>query len=150
MFGNPYYNNPQPRYQPMYNSLNNQTQQQLNQQFMQPIQSVNPALLGKMVDSVEVVKATDILLDGSISYFPLVDGSAIVTKQLQSDGTTKMIIYKPIDEKEKEVIKYATIDDVEKAVSDIDLSDVVDLKEDIKELKKEIEKLKNKLKGKED
>ena len=49
---------------------------------------------GKTIDNIEVVKAIDIPLDGSISYFPLADGSAIVSKQLQQDGTSKIIIYK--------------------------------------------------------
>ena len=44
----------------------------------------------------------DIPLDGTISFFPLTDGSAIVTKQIQMDGTSKTIIYKPSDEKEPE------------------------------------------------
>lgn len=70
-----------------------------NQQPMQPIQQVQPMqqnvyrptnveLQGKQVSSLEVVKATDIPLDGSISYFPLADGSLIATKQLQVDNDT--------------------------------------------------------------
>lgn len=80
-------------------------------------------LYGKQVDSLEVVKAIDIPLDGSISYFPLTDNSAIVTKQLTSNGTSKITIFRP--EIAKEVI-YATIEDL-----DI-------LKNEIKELKNEI------------
>lgn len=33
-------------------------------------------------------------MDGSVSYFPVADGSAIVSKQLQTDGTSKIQIYK--------------------------------------------------------
>ena len=50
---------------------------------------------GKSVESLEVAKAIDIPIDGSISYFPLTDGSAIITKQLQMDGKSKTVIYKP-------------------------------------------------------
>ena len=86
---NPYYGQQTytpPRYQPM------------EPQYMtqQP-----KGLLGKSVDSVDVVKAIDIPLDGSVSYFPLTDGSAIVTKQLQMDGTSKIMVYKPIIEQKE-------------------------------------------------
>jgi hypothetical protein len=76
----------------------------------------NIGLQGKSVDSIDVVKAMDIPLDGSVSYFPLTNGTAIVTKQLQQDGTSKTIIYKPVEEKQekKEEVKidYLTKDDL--------------------------------------
>ena len=95
MYGNNYFNQ-QPRYQPTQMPM-----QQINTPtFIPPIvQNASPnGLLGKAVESVDVVKAMDIPLDGSISYFPLTDGSAIVSKQLQTDGTSKVIIYKPTEE----------------------------------------------------
>ena len=68
--------------------------------YMQPFkfdqasyQNMAFGLQGKSVDNLEVVKSTDIPLDGSKSYFPLTDGSMIATKQLQSDGTSKIVIY---------------------------------------------------------
>jgi hypothetical protein len=106
-------------------------------------------LLGKSVDNIDVVKATDIPLDGSISYFPLTDGSAIVSKQLQSDGTSKITIYKPTKEENNEVVKFATLEDIQDAISELDLSDIQDLKDDIKEIKKQIKEFKTK-KGKEE
>ena len=115
-------------YQPMYGNFGmygNRNfgypyQQNQNMQPQQPIQPIQPittnlGLQGKSVDSIDVVKAMDINLDGSISYFPLTDGSAIVTKQLQMDGTSKTIIYKPIQEEEKKEevkIDYLTKDDL--------------------------------------
>lgn len=65
-------------------------------------------LQGKLVDSIDVVKAIDIPLDGSISYFPIADGSVIVTKQLQKDGTSKTIIYKPIEQEAEKKVDYIT------------------------------------------
>ena len=103
-------------------------------------------LYGKQVDSLDVVKAIDIPLDGSISYFPLANGSAIVTKQLQQDGTSKITIYEP--KVEKETVKYATIDDVEKKLEKFDFSELDDLKEDIEDLKKELKDIKSKIKTK--
>ena len=103
-------------------------------------------LYGKQVDSLEVVKAIDIPLDGSVSYFPLANGSAIVTKQLQQDGTSKITIYEP--KVEKESIKYATIDDIDKKIEKLDFSEIDDLKDDLEDLKKELKDIKNKLKTK--
>lgn len=98
-------------------------------------------LNGKIVDSIDAVKATDVQFDGSISYFPLANGSAIITKQLQSDGTSKIVIYKP--EKMSNDVKYITIEDLNKKIDSIKFDDI---KEDILSLKKEFKELKNKLK----
>lgn len=143
MYGNPYCNQMQ-RFQPMEN-LNNPI---INQPYMQNLQQTNTQLLGKSVDSVEVVKVMDIPLDGRISYFPLTDGSAIVTKKLQNDGTSKMVIYKPIEENNKESIQYATIDDLEQMLNDFE--DIKDLKDELKSMKKDIKELKAEIKTKED
>lgn len=122
------------------------------QQPMQPIQpienNIQPVnnvykLNGKQVDSIDVVKATDIPLDGSISYFPLANGSAIVSKQLQMDGTSKMVIFKPVDE-QKEESRYITREDMEKAINNIEINDLEDIKEELKDLKKELKDLKKK------
>lgn len=99
-------------------------------------------LLGKSVDSIDVVKAMDIPLDGSTSYFPLTDGSAIVTKKLQNDGTSKTVVYKPVDDEKKEEIKFATFEDIQDAINEIDLSDIQDLKDDVKEIKKQLKEMK--------
>ena len=69
---NPYYTQPQ-RFQPV---------EPITQPYVQPTATNNHiGLLGKSVESIDVVKAMDIPLDGSTSYFPLTDGSAIVTKK---------------------------------------------------------------------
>ena len=100
MYGNPYFAQQQRFQQPM---INQPTQPQPYIPTIQPIN--NPtSLLGKAVESVDVVKAMDIPFDGSISYFPLTDGSAIITKQLQTDGTSKMVVYKPAQEDKKDVV----------------------------------------------
>lgn len=138
---NPYYQ------QQRFQNAEQQPMMTQYQPIMQPTK-VN-TLLGKSVDNIDVVKATDIPLDGSISYFPLTDGSAIVSKQLQNDGTSKIKIYKPVEENAKEEIKYATLEDINEAISEIDLSDIEELKEDIKELKRQLKEFKIK-KSKED
>lgn len=141
MYGNPYFAQQQQRFQqPM---INQPTQPQPYIPTIQPIN--NPtSLLGKAVESVDVVKAMDIPFDGSVSYFPLTDGSAIITKQLQTDGTSKMVIYKPIEENKKDVVQFATLEDIENAINELDLSDIQDLKDDIKEIKKQLKEFKTK------
>ena len=138
MYGNPYFAQQQRFQQPM---INQPTQPQPYIPTMQPIN--NPtSLLGKAVESVDVVKAMDIPFDGSISYFPLTDGSAIITKQLQTDGTSKMVVYKPVQEDKKDAIQFATLEDIENAINDLDLSDIQDIRDDIKEIKKQLKEFK--------
>ena len=98
----------------------------------------NTGLQGKSIDNLEVVKAMDIPLDGSISYFPLVDGTAIVTKQLQQDGTSKITIFKQIEAEEATSVKYATIEDIENRINNIKMPDIKLLQDEIKTLKKQI------------
>ena len=116
--------------QPMEMSIPQQTMPQM---------AIN-RLNGKQVDSIEVVKATDISLDGSVNYFPLIDGSAIITKQLMKDGTSKLTIYEPKKEKD---IKYVTSDEFDEKVKDYG-----ELEEQLEDIKKELKEIKSKLKTK--
>ena len=148
MYNNYGYN---PYYQPQrFQNVEQPNQQPMMTTYQPPMQlTKSTTLLGKAVESIDVVKATDIPLDGSISYFPLTDGSAIVSKQLQNDGTSKIVVYKPAKEDKKEAIQFATLDDLQEAIGEIDLSDIQDLKDEIKEIKKQLKDLKPK-KSKED
>lgn len=141
MYGNPYFNQ-QPRFQNIP-----------NQQYMQPIQqplttlptmNTQIGLQGKVVESIDVVKAMDIPLDGSVSYFPLSDGTAVVSKQLQNDGTSKIVVYKPAQEEKKNAVEFATLEELQDTIIDLQ-----DLKDEIKEIKKQLKELKPK-KSKED
>lgn len=143
------------QYNPYMNRFYGQQQANMPQPMEIPIQQQSTPqtalnrqniLYGKQVDSLEVVKAIDIPLDGSISYFPLANGSAILTKQLQQDGTSKITIYEP--KTQKDDIKFATIEDVNKRLEKLDFSEIDDLKEDLSDLKKELKNIKNKLKTK--
>lgn len=140
MYGNPYYNQ-YPRY-----SMNGNVPQQMPTQpsYIPPItQPISQSsLLGKMVDSIESAKNMEYPLDGSISYFALTDGSAIVTKQLQTDGTSKTIIYKPVQENEVKAPTYATMEDIDKKFAEIDLSEVDDIKEELREIRKQLKEIK--------
>lgn len=140
MYGNHFYNQPQryPSMETMYPTFNNP----IIASTQQP--STQGVLLGKSVDSIDVVKAMDIPLDGSVSYFPLTDGTAIVTKKLQADGTSKTIIYKPIEADKSNDIVYVTMDDLENIIED--MNDFKDLKSEFKSFKKELKEIKEKLK----
>ena len=163
--------NPYNQYNPYYNNYNNYTQQlqQLSKQVPQPYKSqAMMGLQGKVVDSLDVVKATDIPYDGSVSYFPLTDHSAIITKQLQQDGTSKMVIYKPISENDENKPKYITESDFndlkeqlkninDNCITETDLKDQLkninskdlkDIKEDIKTLKRKVEDITDDIKYK--
>lgn len=142
---NPYYI---PPYAPQMQRLQN-LEQQYPQFAQQPQQSYpqNPqsypqasmGLQGKLVDSIEVVRALDIPLDGSTSYFALTDGSAIVTKQLQSDGTSKTVVYKPIQDSEikKETPKYITEKDLQEMLKE-EPKDIKEIKEEMKNMKRQL------------
>jgi hypothetical protein len=118
---------PQPqRYQPP-----------MEQQFNQPTYKQNIGLQGKSVDSIDVVKAMDIPLDGSISYFPLTNGTAIITKQLQQDGTSKTVVYEPVKEEQKK--------QEEKTMNYLTKEDLNIFKENNNSLKNEMGSIKNQI-----
>lgn len=135
----PYYMQ-QPNVTPQYQPQSTDYMSQMQNAYQKPL-----GLQGKTVDNIEVVKATDIPLDGSISYFPLVDGSSIVTKQLMQDGTSRMIVYKPAEttpkantNESKEI--YVTEKQLEEKLKTFNNEE---LKQEIEKLKKQIKDLTN-------
>ena len=104
----------QPFYSQMNNNYQNQTQnpymdrmaqlQQYQQSLQQPIVPTQMpganqmSALGKMVDSIDVVKATDIPMDGNTYYFPKADGTEVYCKQWLQNGTTRILTFKPVFE----------------------------------------------------
>lgn len=96
-------NNP---YMPMQNPYMERMAQlqQYQQSLQQPIVptqtpvSNQMSTLGKMVDSIDVVKATDIPMDGNSYYFPKADGTEVYCKQWLQNGTTRILTFKPVFE----------------------------------------------------
>ena len=131
----PYYMQ-QPMTTPQYQPQATDYMSQMQNAYQKPL-----GLQGKTVDNIEVVKATDIPLDGSVSYFPLVDGSSIVTKQLMQDGTSRMIVYKPVET----TPKANTTENKEIYVTEKQLDEKLKTFNN-EELKQEIEKLKKQIK----
>ena len=96
-------NNP---YMPMQNPYMDrmnflQNYQQNLQQPMIPAQmsgtNQQMSVTGKVVDSIDVVKATDVPMDGNMYYFPKADGTEIFGKQWLQNGTTRILTFKPIE-----------------------------------------------------
>ena len=132
---NPYYQPQMNRYQPI-------EYQQYQPSYPQNTQAY-PQLQGKVVDSVDVVKSMDINLDGSISYFPIADGTAIATKQLQADGTSKVVVYKAVLSEEKKKDDYLTKEDLENALKG-KYEALGDIMEELKGIKAQLSKIKGK------
>lgn len=133
----PYYMQ-QPIATPQYQPQATDYMSQMQNAYQKPL-----GLQGKTVDNIEVVKATDIPLDGSVSYFPLVDGSSIITKQLMQDGTSRMIVYKPAETEPKATENkeiYVTEKQLEEKLSTFNNEEI---KQEIEKLKKQIKDLTN-------
>lgn len=89
--------NPQQQYMNMFNP---QLQQPIQQQI--PVQ--NNLSTGKIVDSLEIVKVTDIPMDGNAYYFPKADGSEVYSKRWLANGKTEITRFiKAIESDEEEV-----------------------------------------------
>jgi archaellum component FlaC len=49
---------------------------------------------------MDVVKVTDIPMDGNMYYFPQADGQAIYAKKFLPNGQTQILAFKPISDNE--------------------------------------------------
>ena len=72
--------------------------QQYQQSLQQPVSQAQMSAMGKIVDSIDVVKATDIPMDGNSYYFPKADGTEVYCKQWLQNGTTRILTFKPVFE----------------------------------------------------
>ena len=90
----------QPQYNPYLQRMENLQQfQQVMQQPMSPTQMSGTSQfipLGKIVESVDMVKATDIPMDGNMYYFPKADGTEIYGKAWMANGQTRILTFKPV------------------------------------------------------
>ena len=97
------YTQPQPQFNPYMQRMENL------QQFQQALQpqsnNLTPGLnmlasLGKVVESMDIVKVTDIPMDGNVYYFPKADGTEIYSKQFMPNGQTRILTFKPFSDSE--------------------------------------------------
>ena len=95
----PYLN---PNYFNQYNQIPNPYMdrmaqlQQYQQSLQQPVSQAQMSAIGKIVDSIDVVKATDIPMDGNSYYFPKADGTEVYCKQWLQNGTTRILTFRPV------------------------------------------------------
>ena len=94
----PQYFQPQAQTNPYMQRMENLQQFQQALQPQPQMQTVQYQPLGKVVDGIDTVKATDIPMDGNVYYFPTADGSAVFGKQWTMDGKTRILTYKPFEE----------------------------------------------------
>lgn len=142
-FPNPnYYAQYQQQFNPYMQRMENlqQFQQAINQPqvatpMQMPSQQLNP--LGKIVESIDIVKVTDIPMDGNMYYFPKADGTEIYSKQFMPNGQTRILTFKPLLDSdpnnlslEEEKAKFEPINDV-----------LRDIQEDIKALTDKVDKI---------
>lgn len=96
----------QPQFNPYLQRMENLQQFQQAIQPMatnqMPTQTYNP--FGKIVESMDVVKVTDIPMDGNMYYFPQADGQAIYGKKFLPNGQTQILAFKPSLENEPNIL----------------------------------------------
>lgn len=93
---NPYNMPMQNPYQQRMDFLQNYQQSLQPTQMSGANQQMN--VIGKIVDSLEMVKSTDIPMDGNLYYFPKADGTEIFGKQWLPNGQTRILTFKPVSE----------------------------------------------------
>ena len=74
----PQYFQPQPQTNPYMQRMENLQQ---FQQALNPAPQNQYMSIGKVVESMDIVKVTDIPMDGNTYYFPKADGTEIYSKQ---------------------------------------------------------------------
>ena len=139
-FVNPYYFSQyqQPQANPYLQRMENlqQFQQAINQpQVAAPMTSFAP--LGKIVESADIVKVTDIPMDGNMYYFPKADGTEIYAKQFMPNGQTRILTFKPLLEDEANTLS----NDEEKSKIDTFALVLEGIQTDIKALNDKLDKI---------
>ena len=135
-----------PQYQQPYNPYIMQRMENL-QQFQQAIQQpmvptsmsganqFNP--FGKIVESIDVVKVTDIPMDGNMYYFPQADGQAIYGKKFLPNGQTQILAFKPSLESEPNNVSI----EIEKSKFDTLNEFLVGIQNEVRTLSDKIDKI---------
>ena len=156
-FMNPNYFNPyQQMYSPMYQPVQQNPQPYIDrlaqlqtpQMPQQPIQNTaqaNP--MGKYVESIDIVKATDIPMDGNTYYFPKADGTEIYSKQWLPNGTTQILNFKPVFETSSNILTPNSQNDENKALealTQVFTQKLDDLAEKIERIEKNMKPAKSK------
>lgn len=95
--------------------------------YYQPQQRPQPqqfGLKGRLVASIEEVKAAPIDFDGSIAYFPDLSNNKIYTKQFNPDGTVTLLMYELKEIPKEEPKEYITRQEFEEVIKKLSNSKV--------------------------
>ena len=93
---------PNPNYYTQYQQPQFNPYLQRMENLQQFQQTINPApqnqymSIGKVVESMDMVKVADIPMDGQPYYFPKADGTEIYSKQFMVNGQTRILTFKPV------------------------------------------------------
>lgn len=109
-YGNPYgYQQPMMNYQPMDRlaQIQQNYAQTVPNNYQQPQMAQQPmmGLNGEIVDSIDVVKAKNVDMSGAVVYYPKADLTEIFTKQLQPDGTSRILTYRISQDMSKDPVQ---------------------------------------------
>lgn len=89
--------------QPMMN-MSNPYMDRLTQ-LQQYQQNLNTfSALGKIVESEDIVKTTDIPMDGNMYYFPKADGTEVYGKKWLANGQTQILTFKPMLDSKTDIV----------------------------------------------
>ena len=127
----------QPQFNPYMQRMENLQQfQQSLQGTQMPLQNQIPAI-GKVVESMDIVKVTDIPMDGNVYYFPKADGTEVYSKQFMPNGQTRILTFKPLLEDNPSNLS----NEEEKLKFDTFKAFLEGIQEDVKTLNDKVDKL---------
>ena len=111
---------PYPSYPINQQQYMNYFQQMQQPQVMQQQLPINQLSTGKIVDGIEMVRATDIPIDGNNYYFPKADGSEVYSKRWLQNGSTEINTYVKLNVQQEEETKRKIEDDIIEKLNMID------------------------------
>lgn len=85
---------------------------------MQIPQQAAPQLKGRYVSSIEEVRAAQIDFDGSLNFYPDIANQCIYTKQINTDGTALLRVYKMVNDT-PQAPNFVTKEEFETVISQI-------------------------------
>ena len=90
---------PYPSYNPMQQYPNFIPNMQPQPQYQIPQYQIpqQNQFNSKIVDSIDIVKVTDIPMDGNTYFFPKADGTEVYSKRWLSNGSTEINTYAKVD-----------------------------------------------------
>ena len=137
----------QPYINPNY--FNPYTQAQYNPTgFNQmPIQNQMQSNQVKIVEGIDVVKATDIPMDGQTYYFPKADGTMVYSKRWLPNGTTEIRSYLPHIDDLGDKANNSSLNAPQGQIDTIE-SVLRGLQEDVQNLSEQINKMNKPTRGK--